>query len=99
MIDRWGECLEANQHQSEPLTGEQVANLIDTVVMRKANVTKEGLLTIESVTRGRPEFEPLRNYFAETVAPYRPTSKYNLVVYGNEWQSIIADCMHRKDRE
>lgn len=67
--------------------------------MRRSNVTKDGLIMLESVTRGRPEFATLRNYFAETVAPYRPTSEYNLLVYGNEWQSIIADCMHRKDTQ
>jgi hypothetical protein len=67
--------------------------------MRRSNVTKDGLIMLEFVTQGRPEFDSLRDYFSKTVAPYRPTPEYNLVVHGNVWQSIIADCMHRRDTQ
>jgi hypothetical protein len=99
IIDRWEECLAANPQQSEVLTGKQVANTINSVVMRRSNVTKDGLIMLEFVTQGRPEFDSLRDYFSKTVAPYRPTPEYNLVVHGNVWQSIIADCMHRRDTQ
>jgi len=49
------------------------------------------------VTADIPEFQPLRDHFAQTVAPYKPTQEYENLIYGNIWQSIIADCMHRGD--
>lgn len=89
--------MAANPDKPALLTGEQVAEYINTVVLRQFNVPMEGVRMLEMVTRDKPKFQPLRDHFSQTVAPYRPTHKYDNLVYGNVWQSIIADCMHRRD--
>ncbi len=99
IIARWDECLARTPIHTISLTGEQVVEAINDVVMRRHNVPKEGIRILETVTSGNPQFQTLRDHFAETVAPYRPIPAYSYIVFGNVWQSIIADCMHRKDRE
>lgn len=96
---QWKACMEAHPNQKTILTGEQVANIINTVILRKNNVPIEGVRMVTTVTQWKTAFQPLRDHFAETVAPYRPTQIYNTLVYGNPWQSLIADCMDRRDRE
>jgi len=89
--------MAANPDKPTLLTGEQVADSINAVVLRQFNVPMKDIITLEMVTRDRPAFQPLRDHFSETVAPYRPTHEYDHLVYGNVWQSMIADCMHRRD--
>jgi len=97
IVARWEECIRTNSDNSTSLTGEEVAGIINTVILRQFNVPMEGIKTLAMVTWGNPEFQTLRDHFSHTVAPYTPTVEYHSIVYGNIWQSIIADCMHRRD--
>lgn len=95
IVARWEECIEASPENSTTLEGEQVADIINTVVLRQFNVPMKSIAMLEMVTQNNAAFQPLRDHFAETVAPYKPTNEYENLIYGNIWQSIIADCMHR----
>lgn len=94
---RWEECLAANPNKTTSLTGEKVAENINTVILRRFNVPMDGIRTIAIVTTDNPAFQNLRDHFSQTVAPYKPKPEYDNLVYGNVWQSMIADCMHRRD--
>gem|GEM_PF-2832955 len=50
IVARWEECIRTNSDNSTSLTGEEVAGIINTVILRQFNVPMEGIKTLAMVT-------------------------------------------------